>query len=264
MRGLPRHPLAIFNLLFIAFLLAPIVVVILVAFTPEGWLKIPTTRFSLRWFYAIAKHPEFIAAFRLSLLIAATTSVLATTLGTLAALGLIRSRFAGRDLVNSFLLSPLMVPTVVTGISLLYFFSRVGLASTLTGIIVGHVIVTIPYVIRTVSASLAGFDQSLERAAMNLGANRPQTFFRITLPLIAPGITAGAIFAFIVSFDELTVTLFVSGPKLATLPIRIYNHITYITDPLVAAISAAIVFMTLGAVLSLERLVGLDRIMGSQ
>lgn len=263
MRGLPRRPLEVFNALFIGFLLAPVVVVVLVAFTPEGWLKIPTTSFSLRWFREIARHPEFIEAFRNSLVIAVAASGLATLLGTLAALGIVRYRFPGRDLVNSFLLSPLMVPTVVTGVALLYFFSRVGLAATVPGIVAAHVIVTGPYVIRTVSASLAGFDRSLELAAMTLGADRLQTFFRITFPLILPGVTAGALFAFIVSFDELTVTLFVTGPKLVTLPIRIYNHITYITDPLVAAVSAAIVFLTVGVVLVLERLVGLDRLLGT-
>ncbi len=256
-------PLGVFNVLFIGFLIAPVVVVVLVAFTPEGWLKIPTTSFSLRWFRAIADHPEFISAFRNSLAIAVTASILATAIGTLAALGIVRYRFPGREVVSSLLLSPLMVPTVVTGVALLYFFSRIGLASTLGGIIVAHVVVTGPYVVRTVSASLAGFDRSLELAAMTLGADRWQTFRRVTLPLILPGLTAGAIFAFIVSFDELTVTLFVTGPKLATLPIRIYNHITYITDPLVAAVSALLVFLTIGIVLILERLVGLDRLLGT-
>ena len=256
-------PLGVFNVLFIGFLVAPVVVVVLVAFTPEGWLSIPTTSFSLRWFRAIADHPEFISAFRNSLGIALAASLLATAIGTLAALGIVRYRFPGRDVVSSFLLSPLMVPTVVTGVALLYFFSRIGLASTLAGIIVAHVVVTGPYVVRTVSASLAGFDRSLELAAMTLGAGRWQTFRSVTLPLIQPGLAAGAVFAFIVSFDELTVTLFVTGPKLATLPIRIYNHITYITDPLVAAVSALLVFLTIGIVLILERLVGLDRLLGT-
>lgn len=263
MKKLPKHPLAIFNILFLAFLLAPIVVVVLVAFTPEGWLQIPTTRFSLRWFREIARHPEFITAFKISLSVAIVASITATALGTLAAMAITQHRFPGRDMLNSFLLSPLMVPTVVTGISLLYFLSMIGLASTVTAIILGHVIVTIPYVVRTVSASLVGFDPSLERAAMNLGANRLQTFLRIRLPLIAPGITAGGIFAFIMSLDELTVTLFVSGPKLATLPIRIYNHITYITDPLVAAVSTVIVVLTCIGVMLLDRLVGLDRALGA-
>lgn len=263
MRALVRSPLAVYNLLFLSFLVAPVVVVVLVAFTPEGWLKIPTTRFSLRWFRAIAEHPEFIEAFRNSLVIGVAAALLATLLGTQAALAIVRYRFPGRDAVNAFLLSPLMVPTVVTGVSLLYFFTRIGLAATLPGIVAAHVVVTVPYVIRTVSASLAGFDRNLELAAMNLGADRLQTFFRITFPRILPGITAGAIFAFITSFDELTVSLFVTGPRLVTLPIRIYNYITYVTDPLVAAVSAAIVFMTIGAVLLLERLVGLDRLLGT-
>ena len=259
-----RLALGAFNALFVGFLLAPIVVVVLVAFTPEGWLAIPTTRFSLRWFRAIGDHPEFVSGFRNSLAIGAGTAVLATLLGTLAALGIVRHRFPGREAVSALLLSPLMVPTVVTGVALLYFFSRIGLASTLGGIIAAHVVVTGPYVVRTVAASLAGFDRSLEQAAMTLGAGRLRTFAHVTLPLILPGVAAGALFAFIVSFDELTVTLFVTGPRLATLPIRIYNHITYITDPLVAAVSALLIFLTIGIVLILERLVGLDRLLGTQ
>jgi ABC-type spermidine/putrescine transport system permease subunit II len=133
-----------------------------------------------------------------------------------------------------------------------------------SGIIAAHVVVTGPYVVRTVGASLAGFDRSLEQAAMTLGAGRLRTFAHVTFPLILPGVAAGALFAFIVSFDELTVTLFVTGPRLATLPIRIYNHITYITDPLVAAVSALLVFLTIGIVLLLERLVGLDRLLGTR
>jgi len=263
-RGPGVRPLALFNVLFVAFLLAPIVVVVLVAFTPEGWLRIPTTRFSLRWFRAIAHHPEFIEAFRNSVLIGLASATASTVLGTAAATALVRYRFRSRDLVAAFLLSPLMVPTVVTGVSLLYFFTRIGLAATIPGVVVAHVVVTLPYVVRTVSASLAGFDRTLERAAMNLGAGPWRTFLRITLPCILPGVSAGAIFAFIVSFDELTVSLFVTGPRLSTLPIRIYNYITYVTDPLVAAVSAAIVFGTLGAVLALERLLGLDRLLGGR
>jgi putative spermidine/putrescine transport system permease protein len=258
-----RRALQAFNALFVAFLLAPVVVVVLVAFTPEGWLAIPTTRFSLRWFRAIAEHPEFISAFRTSLAIAVGTSILSTALGTLAAVGIVRHAFPGRALVSSLLLSPLMVPTVVSGVALLYFFSRIGLASTVPGVVIAHVIVTGPYVVRTVGASLAGFDRGLEHAAMTLGADRLQTFARVTLPLILPGVIAGAVFAFIVSFDELTVTLFVTGPRLATLPIRIYNHITYITDPLVAAVSTVLIFLTLIVVLALERLIGLDRLLGT-
>jgi len=258
----PKRPLVLFNLLFLAFLLAPILVVVMVAFTPEGWLQIPTHAFSLRWFREILKHPEFISAYKISLLIAVVTAALATLLGMLAAMAVAQYRFPGRELLNSLLLSPLMVPTVMTGIGLLYFLSMLGLASTVTAIILGHVIVTIPYVVRMVSASLAGFDPNLERAAMNLGANPVQTFLKIRLPLIAPGITAGAIFAFIMSMDELTVTLFVSGPKIATLPIRIYNEITYITDPLVASVSTVVVAISCIAVLVLDRLVGLDRAFG--
>lgn len=261
-----RRPggLALFNVLFVAFLLAPVVVVVLVAFTPEGWLAIPTTRFSLRWFRAIAERPEFLEAFRNSALVALGASAVATLLGTLAALGLHRYRFRGRDLIGVFLLSPLMVPTVVTGVSLLYFYTLLGLAATIPGIVAAHVVVTVPYVIRTVSASLAGFDRNLERAAMALGAGPLRTFGLITLPSILPGIAAGTVFAFITSFDELTVSLFVTGPRLVTLPIQIYNHITYITDPLVAAVSTVMVAVTLTAVLLLERLVGLDRVLGAR
>jgi putative spermidine/putrescine transport system permease protein len=150
----------------------------------------------------------------------------------------------------------------VIGVSLLYFFTKIALAASILAIVIAHIVVTLPFTIRTVSASLAGLDRRLELAAMNLGATRLQTFLWITLPGILPGISAATIFAFIISFDELTVTLFVAGPALTTLPIQIYKYVTYMANPMVAAISTSIVFLTVLLVLAVERLIGLDRVLG--
>jgi len=260
----PSRWLSLYHYALVAFLIAPVVVVVVVSFTPKTFLEVPLTAFSLRWYRTIFDHPEFVGSFFNSLYLALTVCVIAASLGTFAAFALARYRFPGRTALNALFLSPLMVPTVVMGVGALQILSRLHLAGTFAGMVMAHVVMTVPYMIRTMLASFAGFDRSLELASMSLGANWPKTFWRITLPLVSPGLLAGAIFCFIVSFDDLTVALFVSGPRMVTLPIRIYAHIEYYTDPIVAAISASIVGMTTLVILLMEKLVGLNRILGSR
>jgi putative spermidine/putrescine transport system permease protein len=245
-----RQLLSIYHYLLVIFLLAPVFVVVLVSFTPYTYLKVPLSAFSLRWYRAILDHPEFISGFFNSLYLAITVSIISALLGTLGSFAIARYRFAGREFLNALLLSPLMVPMVVIGVGALQ--------------ILAHVVITVPYMVRTMLASFAGFDHNLELAAMNLGANWVQTFQRITLPLVSPGLLAGTIFSFIVSFDDLTVALFVTGPKMVTLPIRIYAHIEYYTDPLVAAIASSIVGITIIVIMTIEKLVGLNKVLGSR
>ena len=256
--------LSVFHYALLIFLVSPVVIVILVSFTPETFLKVSLTRFSFRWYQAILEHPEFISAFFNSLKVALTVCLISASLGTLGSFVIARYRFRGREAMSALFLSPLMVPAVVIGVGALQILSILHLAGTFPGMILAHVVITVPYVVRTMLASFAGFDRNLELAAMNLGANWFETFRRITLPIVSPGLIAGAIFSFIVSFDDLTVALFVTGPKMITLPIRIYAHIEYYTDPLVAAISSSIVGMTIIIILLIEKLVGLNRVLGSR
>ncbi len=245
--------------LVLAFLMAPLVVVIGASFNGGALLAFPPVNPSLRWYAAIPANPEFVTGFQTSLQVAVLTTLVASLIGVPAALAVARHRFPGRGLLNAFVLSPLILPTVVLGIACLLFFTRLGVVASLPGLVLAHTVVTTPYVVRTVVASLAGLDPALEEAARNLGAGPLRAFRRVTLPLIAPGLLAGALFAFIISFDELVLTLFVAGPRLATLPIRIFTYVQYSNDPLIAAISTVLIVASFVVVVLLDRLVGLSR-----
>jgi putative spermidine/putrescine transport system permease protein len=255
--------LALWTALVYAFVLAPIAVVLLASLTAADYTSFPPVGLSLRWYLAIPRHPEFLEAFRVSAVVAVVTGALATALGTLAALALVRWRFRGRAALNAFFLSPLMLPAVILGIALLQFYTLVGITRTPFAIVCGHLVVTIPYVIRLVGASLAGFDRSLELAALNLGATPWQAFRRITMPIVRPGIVAGGTFAVIVSFDDVSVALFLAGPHSITLPVRIFTYIEQTFDPLATAVCSVLIVVALAAVVAIERSIGLGRMFGA-
>jgi putative spermidine/putrescine transport system permease protein len=252
----------LFHLLFLVFMLAPLVVVALVAFTPEGYLSLPVHGASLRWFEAILARPDFIASFELSVELGLLSSALATALILPAALALGRSRFAGREVILAFVMSPLMIPPVVLGVALLRFFSLLQIQGTFLGLVLAHVVVISPFVLRMLLASVAGLDQSVERAALSLGASRFTMFRRVTLPMVTAGLVGGFILAFTASFDELTVTIFVSSPQVTPLSVRLFNHIAENSDPLAASVSAIIMAITTVLLIFLDRLYGIDRLFG--
>jgi len=254
-------PLALaFHALFITFILAPIVIVCAVAFTPEGYLSLPTHGLSLRWFKAIADYPEFVRAFRDSLWLAALSSTIAVLLSVPAALAIARYRFAGRDAVLAFFMSPLMIPPVVLGIAFLRFFTVIGLGGTFIGLVVSHIVIVMPFALRLVLAAATGLDRAVEHAAVSLGAGPFTMFRRVTLPLIVPGIVSGWVLAFITSFDEVTMTVFIASPSTTTLPVRMFLYIQDNIDPLVTSVSAALIFLTALLMIALDRLYGLDRL----
>jgi putative spermidine/putrescine transport system permease protein len=246
-----------------AFVLAPLAVVLVASLTAAEYTSFPPEGLSLRWYVAIASHPEFVESLRVSLGVALVTGVLATALGTLAALALARHRFPGRDLLNTLFLSPLMVPTVILGVALLNFYTVAGITRTPFSLVFGHLVITVPYVVRLVSASLAGLDRTLEQAAMNLGASPWQAFRRVTLPLARPGIVAGAAFATITSFDDVSVALFLASPHSMTLPVRIFTYIEQTFDPLVTAVCSLLIVLAAVAVAIIERTIGLGRLFGT-
>ena len=233
-----------FHWLFIAFILAPLVVVVLVSFTDKGFMAMPFDGASLRWYRTIADNPQFLASFWVSLRLGLVSATLSALIAVPAALAIARGRFPGRDAIAAFLVSPLMIPHVVLGVALLRFFSGLGLAGSFAGLVAAHLIVVTPYMVRLVTAGLAGLDPRVERAAESLGAGRATVFRRITLPLILPGVAGGWILAFITSFDELTVSLFLASPSSTPLPVRLFTYIDQMTDPLVAAVSAALIGLT--------------------
>ncbi|MGN8088109.1 ABC transporter permease [Ralstonia sp. 22086] len=255
-------PLAlIFNALVITFMVAPLVIVCIVAFTPEETLTLPTHHFSLRWFDQVLHHPDFVQSFWNSLWLGLAAATLSTALAVPAAMAIVRFRAPGLQYLQGVFLSPLIIPHLVLGVALLRMFSLVGGQGSFGWLIFAHALIVTPYTMRLVMAALVGFDHSVEHAAYSLGASSFTVFHRMTLPMILPGITGGWLLAFINSFDELTMSIFVVSPATVTLPVRMYMYATESLDPMMAAVSALIVFLTLALMLLLDKVYGLDRIL---
>jgi putative spermidine/putrescine transport system permease protein len=255
-------PLALlFHTLFVIFMLAPILVVCVVAFTPEGYLSFPTNELSLRWFKTIARYPEFITAFWTSIWLGAVSSTIALGLSVPAALAIARYDFAGREALAAFLMSPLMIPHVVLGIAFLRFFTQIGLGNTFLGLVLAHIVIVLPFALRLTLASAIGMDRAIEQAAVSLGASDWIVFKRVTLPVIMPGLMSGWALAFIQSFDEVTMTVFIAAPGTETLPVRMFLYIQDNIDPLVTSVSAVVIALTTVALIALDRTYGLDRLL---
>ncbi|HVW51282.1 MAG TPA: ABC transporter permease [Trinickia sp.] len=253
-----------FHALVIAFVLAPLIIVVLVAFTPDETLTLPTHGISLRWFRAIMNYPDFITAFFTSIKLAFVSATLSLALALPAGLAIARARFPGRDFLNALLLSPLVIPGLVLGIALLRFFALIGATGSFAWLVLAHTVIVTPFVLRLVLAAATGLDRSVEHAAQSLGASGWTTFRRITLPMIVPGITGGWLLAFINSFDELTMSIFVTSPQTVTLPVRMYMYATESIDPMMASVSTLVIFVTAAAMLLLDRAYGLNRILIGQ
>lgn len=243
------------------FLLGPLIVIVIVSFNAEAYLSFPPEQWSVHWYGELLNNAAFVAGFRVSLVLASATTVAAIAIGVPAAFAISRHRFRGRDLLLSFFTLPLMVPGVVLGLGLLLVFSRLRLTATYPGLLAAHLIITVPYVIRTVATSLSTVGLDYEEAAQSLGATPWRVFRRITLPLVMPGVVAGAAIAFIISFDEVVLTLFLIGPRLTTLPVEVFNYVQFRTDPLVAALSVVLVGISLVGVVLIERALGLRRVL---
>lgn len=212
-----------FHTLVMVFMLAPLVVVCLVAFTPENTLSLPTAGFSLRWFAAVFERADFLTAFYNSLQLAALSATLATLIAVPAGLAITRYRFPGQGFLNGLFLSPIIIPHLVLGVAMLRLFALLGVNGSFSWLVLAHVVVITPYVLRLVIAAAIGIDRSAEQAAESLGASRTTLFCHITLPMILPGVAGGWLLAFINSFDEVTLSIFVTSPATQTLPVRMYE-----------------------------------------
>jgi putative spermidine/putrescine transport system permease protein len=243
----------------LAFLALPIVVVFPAAFAPDPTLNFPPRGLSLRWFKNVVDQPQFLRAFYVSLYVAVVATALALVAGTLAAFALVRHRFPGRQLLELLFVAPLVFPAIVYGVAMLMILNPMRLQRTILGLCLAHVVITIPYVLRTVSATLHGVSRTFEESAAILGANRWRTFWHVTLPLIRPGLIAGATFSLIISFDEFTVSLFLTGPGLMTLPLEIYNYTEFTIDPTIAAISTVLIALSVAVILAIERFLGFEK-----
>lgn len=240
----------------LAFLLLPIAVIVPLSFSSSSFLVYPVPGWSLQWYHELFASAEWLRAAKNSFIVAPAATAIATVLGTLAAVGLARARFPGKGLLLAMLIAPMIVPIVVVGVGAYLFFAPLGLADSYLGLILVHAALGTPFVLTTVSATLQGFDANLVRASRSLGAPPLETFFRITLPLIAPGVIAGALFAFATSFDEVVVTLFLAGPSQATLPRQMFTGIRENITPVIAAVATLLTIFTTGLMLALEWLRG--------
>jgi putative spermidine/putrescine transport system permease protein len=242
--------------LVLLFLALPIVIVALLSLSSASYLTFPPPAFGVRWYAAYLGSREWLASTWLSLAVAACVVALSTSLGTLAALGLTRLPRPIRAVSAALIVSPLIVPGIVAAIGIYYAYSRYRLVGTPIGLVLAHTCLAVPFVVTSVSASLAGFDRRLEQAALSLGATPWGTFRQVTLPLILPGVLVGALFAFITSFDELIVALFLSGSGAVTLPRRMWDDLRFAIDPTIAAVSTLTIVLTamlLGGLHALRR-----------
>ena len=243
----------------LVYLLLPILVVIPLSFSESSFLSYPNPGWSLKWYRNLFTSDDWARAAKNSFIVAPAATVIATTLGTLAAVGLSRTQFAFKGLLMSVLIAPMVVPIVVVGVATYLFFAPIGLGDSYTALIIVHAALGAPFVLTTVLATLQGFNQNLVRASLSLGESPLRTFFRVTLPVIAPGVISGALFAFATSFDEVVVALFLAGPDQLTLPRQMFNGIRENISPTIAAVATLLIIFTTSLLLVLEWLRGRRR-----
>jgi len=237
------------------FILLPLVVVIGVSFNPGSGFDFPPRGLSLHWYQVLLSKPDFRHSFiEVSLQVGVLAAVCATLIGTLAAIGIVRFRFPGRAALEAFFLVPLVVPHILLGAALYLYFVRLGLGASLRTLVIGHVLIATPFVIRSVMAGLVGLDPRIEEAAVNLGASRLRAFLLVALPQIKSSLLSGAVFAFIVSFSDINIALFVSGPDTTTLPVYLFSQIQWESDPSVAAASAVQIVVIALVIAALQKI----------
>src|SRR5690348_1091980 len=253
-RSGPGYGVTIVAALVLLYLVFPILVVVPLSFSAGTYLSFPPPGFSLRWYENFLSRSDWLGAASLSLWVGGAVMVSATALGAPAALALVRSSFPCKNLLTGFIISPLIAPVIIVAIGIYFFYARLGLVGNPFALVIAHTALAVPFVVINVSATLQGFDERLEQAAMNLGATPWRTFWQVTFPIIRPGVLAGALFAFISSFDELVVALFVSGTSAVTLPRKMWESIRFEIDPTIAAVSTILVVLTGALFLSAELL----------
>jgi putative spermidine/putrescine transport system permease protein len=241
------------------FLIAPIIVIIPLAFNAEPYftftremLTFDPAGYSLRWYNNLLGSSEWMGSIRNSAIISISSTIIATTLGTVAALGLNRRNMPFRAIITAVLISPMIVPLIITAAALFSFFARIGLSNTFPGIILSHVVLGTPFVVLTVTASLAGFDQTLIRASQSLGANQFRTFFKVILPLLLPGVIAGGLFAFVTSLDEVVIVNFMAGPAQTPVTVRMFSGLREEISPTILALASLLVALSIILLTALE------------
>ena len=254
--NLPRLLLGLTCLLIAIWLVAPTLVIIPMSFAGKKSLVFPPQGFSLQWYENFFTNPQWFGSLIVSAKVAVMVAVVATVIGTMAAIGIERLKGRAGGVIRAILITPMIVPGVVLAVGIYADYLDMRLVGTWTGYVLAHTLLAIPFVVIAVGANLAVFDQRLETAAASLGASRLTTFFTITLPLILPGILSGALFAFVTSFDEVIVSLFITSPELKTLPVQIFSSMTRDADPTVAAVGS-LIFLATSLIIGLGLIFGM-------
>ena len=257
-RRAPTLLLSAFVLVFFAFLLAPILLVVAVSFSDSEVVSFPVTSFSLRWYQRLLEYRPLLDSLWYSLKLAAASAALAAVFGVPAALALARARTPFANLLSAFLLSPLSIPMILLGVALLYRLSAMGLGLSFASLLIAHTVVSIPYVVRTVVAVYRNIGKDYEEAAAILGASRMQTFIHVTLPLISSGLFSGMLFAVLISLDNLSLSLFFGSAQTNTLPVVMLSYLQNQFDPAIAAIGTVQMAIAFLVLLLIERTVGLS------
>lgn len=239
-------------ILVLFFLMVPILAIIPLSFSSGTFLTYPLPGFSFRWYEELLTSDKWLPALRNSMIIGTSATVASTVLGTLAALGMNRANFAFKQVVMGVLLSPMIVPMIITAVGMYFFFAPLGLTNSFPGLIMAHTALAAPFVVITVSATLQHFDTTMARAAASLGATPVTAFFRVILPLILPGVASGALFAFATSFDEVVVVLMMAGPDQRTLPREMFSGIRENINPTITAVATVLILTSVVLLSCLE------------
>lgn len=240
--------------LVLLFLLLPVLVIIPLSFSSGSFLTYPLPGFSLRWYQAIFSSGPWMSALKNSLIVAPLATLLAMVFGTLAAVGLNRADFPGKGLIIALLISPMVVPLVIVAVGMYFFFAKIGLLNSYTGLVLAHAVLGVPFVVITVNATLQGFDFNQVRAGASLGANPLRVFFTVVLPQIVPGVASGGLFAFATSFDEVVVALFIASPSERTLPMQMFSGIRENISPAIAAMATILILLSVLLLVVMELL----------
>jgi putative spermidine/putrescine transport system permease protein len=255
----PSRSLTTLAVLALMFLLAPVILVFPLSFSGDPVMAFPPPSFSAMWYVRVARDGAMIGAFRTSVLLGALVTALSLAMGLPAAYALVRLRPPGAALLYNLFTAPLLLPTIVLGLALLVVLASAGLLGRFPGLALAHLVMTLPYALRVLATALGGITPALEEAAATLGAARLMVFRKITLPLMIPGLVAAGALCFLVSFDEVVASLFLTGPDLTTLPVQLFHHAEGRADPEVAAISVLLIALTLTVVVVVDRSLGLAR-----
>src|SRR5882724_5261984 len=251
MRRWPSRLLRLYVTVMCLWLMAPIVIVCILAFSGDGYLRFPPTALSLQWFAKFFGDLQWQRALVSSLIIGVIACVVSTTIGFFAAYAFLRAEFRGKKLLLSLLITPVIVPSIITAIAMYYLAGKLGLIGNFVWLGLCHAVIAMPIVLLILLSALHAVDPNLERAALGLGSSRIRVFCRVVLPIVLPGVMSAALFAFLASFDELLISLFLAGVRAQTLPVRIWNSLHLDIEPVIAAVSAFLIAVT-GAVLLLD------------